>query len=182
MSRLLTLPQSGEAFAVAADALARAWAWQLAGLARLAPSSLRKHLSEDPSIAFTDCSDAERVDWIASRDGAYTEHWSLAEAGEDDAVDERRIALPEGQVYRTSLALPKAARGRLASAVDLRMDEASPFPRDDLVYAFQRTKPGRSEDLNVDIAMTRASTLEWAEEAVGPWRRRLAIGARAGKA
>jgi hypothetical protein len=80
--------------------------------------------------------------------------------GIDQLLKPVRFELPEREVLRRTITLPKAASARLRSAISLQLDHHSPFRSEDVVFDFAAPKQtaGR-EDLDVDVVIVPRTTL-----------------------
>lgn len=151
----------------AAIVATEAWRWWTGELMAMVPERLRPDPTALPRADIRPAPDTVRVEIV--RDGVgqlFAEAKRLEELDEEGWAELKlliegsrpRIVLEAPDAFVTTLVLPKAARGRLKSAVRLQLSQVSPVEPDLLLWSMKAKEAG--EKVDVLVAMARRERVE----------------------
>jgi hypothetical protein len=151
----------------AAAAATEAWRWWSGEILAMVPERLRPDQTKLPRADVRPAPDSVRVEII--RDGVgqlFAEAKRLEDLDDDGWAELKtliegsrpRIVLDSRDAFVTSLILPKAARGRLKSAVRLQLSQVSPVEPDLLLWSMKAKEEG--DKVEVLVAMARSERVE----------------------
>jgi len=149
-------------------ALHRGWRWWIDELRAAVPEHLKADGKTKATAELWLSRDAIRVDRIADGQGErFAEERSIetldAEGWQElaDLIEgtRARIILTPPDIYATTVTLPKAARGRLRSAVMLQLGEISPLDPAMLSWSMHNVRRN-GEHITLQLVMAKARRLD----------------------
>lgn len=79
-----------------------------------------------------------------------------------------RIEVPNGQIFETTLTLPKSARRTLARTIELQLDALSPLDPQSVDFAWYKLSCNNPDAINIAVVIARKTTIEEARGQLSP--------------
>lgn len=136
-------------------ALVAFWRWERQGLSYLVPFSWRQFRFR-PRVRLVSAADETALTVEQSMFGVSRSRTPTAR----DARLPMRVALAPRDVFETALTLPQTARNDLRAAVSFRIEELSPLPADEVLFAVGPATTREDGRIDVPLAITRKSAID----------------------
>lgn len=137
--------------------LERFFAWFLAGLSVFLPRQIR-HRTWGPYSTLIELTPELGVEEQSSVERSLFGERRLSNDSSALTVP-KSLALASSDYFTTSISLPAEAEGSLKDAVELRLNEISPLPIENTVFALGRPEKTATNRLKVPVVITRQTTL-----------------------